>query len=481
LGSSHGEALLHAEDLLCGAIALLVVLHHDWLAANPERMTWCRRQLVTVVERPPAPFPYDCETASGERKWDAFAADAGVALLARDRDDALARRLVANGVASFHYSTTARTLHLACRDRAHLDVDFDRMLGLAIRWAALRTPLTLATRPHLDAHGEVWRERKRALIQDFVDQCLPAELPDIRVVNATAAAEIEAIHAQQFPELARGRSTARGSRRTTSRSRESLHPEGLRLDSHVISAAFVWLDLRSAQPSERQKWLAYVRNFLELTLGSIPRIDDPDHQKIDGLPDHFDDWVFAVVAGTIPLLTAGEDPRSLWQPILDLGSPAHQWIERFFWEWFTHGLRAARSPEGFVRTWSDMIEHALTSPGWDPSLNYTYNLDRMVVELLGFNSTMTTGARPHLRPGRDGNGKRVRQGGSAVVPNAQSGGRISPFRGPAGDDRSCPSIYRLACGSGSVFRFLRLPIWPRRESCGVPACKLGARAAQDCQ
>jgi hypothetical protein len=125
-----------------------------------------------------------------------------------------------------------------------------------------------------------------------------------------------------------------------------------------------------------------------LTLGSIPRIDDPDHQKIDGLPDHFDDWVFAIVAGTIPLLTAAEDPRSLWQPILDLGSPAHQWIERFFWEWFTHGLRAARSPEDFVRTWTDMIDHVMMSPGWDTSLNYTYNLDRMVFELLGFNSTM---------------------------------------------------------------------------------------------
>jgi hypothetical protein len=152
---------------------------------------------------------------------------------------------------------------------------------------------------------------KRALIQEFVDQRMSAELPDIRAVNATAAAEIEAIHAQQFPELARGRSAARPSRRRTGRSRESLHPESFRLDSRVISSAFVWLDLRSARASERQKWLGFVRNFLELTLGSIPRIDDPDHQKIDGLPDHFDDWVFAVVAGAIPLLTASEDPRSL--------------------------------------------------------------------------------------------------------------------------------------------------------------------------
>jgi hypothetical protein len=37
-----------------------------------------------------------------------------------------------------------------------------------------------------------------------------------------------------------------------------------------------------------------------------------------------------------------------------------------------------------------MIEHALTSPGWDPSGCRIYGLDGMVFELLGFNSTMNT-------------------------------------------------------------------------------------------
>jgi len=40
-----GDAIIHAEDVLCGGIALLVVLNHDWLAADPERMAWCRRKL----------------------------------------------------------------------------------------------------------------------------------------------------------------------------------------------------------------------------------------------------------------------------------------------------------------------------------------------------------------------------------------------------------------------------------------------------
>jgi hypothetical protein len=383
-----GDPVIHAEDVLCGGIAVLVILHHDWLTADPERIAWCRRKLAAVLEHQPVPFRFDSEIASGERKWDTFAAEAGVALLARNRDDALARRLVASGVIGFHYSTTARTLLSACRHRERLGDDFDRMLGLAIRWAGLRTPLAFATRPGFDTPDESWHERKEALIRGFVERRAPVELPDIRAVNTAAAAEIDAVQSRRFPEMARARAAPRRSRRRAGRSRESLYRESLRLDSHVISSAFAWLDLRSARPDERRRWLSYVRSFLGLMLASIPQIDDARQQEIDGLPDGFDNWVFGLVARAIPCLTAAEDPRSLWQPILDLGSPAHQWVERFFWDWFTDGLRAAPTPEDFVRLWSGMIEHALTSPAWDPNVNRSYDLDGMVFELLGFDSRM---------------------------------------------------------------------------------------------
>jgi hypothetical protein len=394
-----GDPIIHAQDVLCGGIAVLVVLHHDWLIADPGRIAWCRRKLAAVLEQPPSPFRFDSETASGECKWDTFAAEAGVALLARNRDDALARRLAAIGVIGFHYSTTARTMLSACRHRERLGDDFNRMLGLAIRWAGLRTPLAFATRPGLDAPDETWHERKEDLIRDFVERRSPVELPDIRAVNATAAAEIEAIQARRFPEMARTRGTPRRSRRRAGRSRESLYRESFRLDSHVISSAFAWVDLQSARPDERSLWLGYVRNFLDLTLGSLPQIDDPRQQEIDGLPDEFDNWVFGLVARTIPGLMAAESPRSLWQRILDLGSPAHQWVERFFWDWFTDGLRAAPPPEDFVRLWTGMIEHALTSPAWDPSVNRSSDLDGMVFELLGFNSGMNKlGQNPAFTP-----------------------------------------------------------------------------------
>ena len=71
-----------------------------------------------------------------------------------------------------------------------------------------------------------------------------------------------------------------------------------------------------------------------------------------------------------------------------MGSGAHNWVERFFWYWFTDGRRAAQSPEQFTRLWTEMIQYALENPAWDPKANHSYDLGTMVCELLGFDLKM---------------------------------------------------------------------------------------------
>ena len=399
-------------------------------------MAWCRRKLEAVLQNPPAPFRFDSEMASGDFNWNAFAAEAGVTLLARNRDDALARFLVAAGIVSFHYSTTALTAWRASLLLEQLGDDFDRMLGLAARWAGLRTPYALATRPPFDTQRDTWHARKTALIQQFVDQQLPIEFPDLSEINATAAVEFDAVYAQFFPESAPRRAATRRSRRG-GRFLESLSPEPLKLDSRVISSAFAWLDLPAGiSDADRRKRIDFVRGFLDIVLGAIPKVDDPRQQKIDGLPSDFDSWVFGRVAAAIPSLTAAERPQSLWQPILDLGSPAHEWGERFFWYWFTDGLRAAQTPDDFTRLWSTMIQYALENPGWDPGANRSYDLDGMVFQLLGCDSRMNTRPQSGICFRRCEHGERVCGGCTTMVRNPEGRDRISVFCHSACDDRS---------------------------------------------
>jgi hypothetical protein len=376
-----GDPLYHIEDLLCGAIAVLIVKHHDWLLADPARMAWCRGKLESIVRHPPVPLRFDSAGASGDQKWDSFAGEAGVALLVADRNDPLARRLAAASVVSFHYSTTSRTLIGASRHREQLGEDFDRMLCLAVQWAAQRPPLALALRIRTDIDAEDDYTGKEPLIGEFVEGRVSTELPNMLELSAQAEREIEAIRARRFPESERIRRES--SLHQSGSEVETLRRGRLSIDTRVISAAFAWLDLSSARPTERAKWLGLIRNFLDITLSLIPRITDPRRQRTEDHSDEFDAWVYGIVAGAIPSLTAAEDHRTLWQPILDLGSPAHGWIEHFFWEWFTVGLRAAQSPEQFTRIWRAMIEHALQSPAWDPVTNRSYDLDDAVFWLLG--------------------------------------------------------------------------------------------------
>ena len=390
------EPLHHIEDLICGAIAVLIVKHHDWLVAAPERMDWCRGKVESVARQPPAPVRFNSAAADGDRRWDSFAGEAGVALLARDRSDPLARRLVAASVLSLHYSTTSRTLIRASQRREQLGEEFDRILCLAVQWAAQRPALSLAHRLRTDTETEDDHAGKEALIEEFVERRLPIELPDILELSAQVEREIDAIRARRFPKSTRMRRRESKTRRPGSEV-ETLHRGRLSVDTRVLSAAFAWLDLASARPDERAKWFGLVRTFLHITLGLIPLITDPRRQRTEDHPDEFDAWVYGIVAATIPSMSDAEDHRTLWRPILDRGPPAHKWIERFFWEWFTVGVRAAQTPERFTTIWSEMIEHALQSPAWDPATSRSYELDDAVFWLLGLGTKINEiGQRPEF-------------------------------------------------------------------------------------
>src|SRR5207302_1878582 len=110
----------------------------DWLAADPDRIAWCRRKLEMIVENPRPWAPIDPPVAVGNLHWDAFAAECGVALLAENQEDSLGRVLVSIGIVAYHYETTALTMGRAFQWRERLGDEFDRMISLADRWAGLR-------------------------------------------------------------------------------------------------------------------------------------------------------------------------------------------------------------------------------------------------------------------------------------------------------------------------------------------------------
>ncbi len=123
-------------DSLLGGVAVLMTLHREWLRVEPAREVWCTEQLVRCVRQPPRRRAYDMPESAGSWSWDNFAAECGVALLAEDPADPLARRLVLDGMTCFRFATVSATICRAYRLRTRLGEEFERMKAFVGEWSA---------------------------------------------------------------------------------------------------------------------------------------------------------------------------------------------------------------------------------------------------------------------------------------------------------------------------------------------------------
>lgn len=395
----------YRSNAIAGGIAVLLRRHYEWLDAEPERMAWCLSELHRIASQPHPRRQFDFPETTGDWGWDCFLAEAGVCLLSRHVNVAVARQLVAIGVAAYHYGTTAKTMRLAYEFRQQISDDFEQMQHLAIRWSVVRRLLgdceqylsDLKTmRPFSEASGDTdakiaqlaaaWKSQQCEhirLVENFVNgSTLPITLEE---AGATGAADAERLALIRFPER-----PPRSVKKDATSSRRKARRQDPGVDWQVLKAALGWLDLLPAgAEGKRGATLDHVRGLLQLALntllaGTDVESEDADDDEIDGLPGDSDAWVFGNVARAVVHARDDEEAESLWRPILSLGLRAHQWIERFFWEWFTVGVHSSPSPETFARRWSQMIEFALALPSWNPTIARSHHLDDVVFELLGY-------------------------------------------------------------------------------------------------
>jgi len=163
-----------------------------------------------------------------------------------------------------------------------------------------------------------------------------------------------------------------------------MYRKDLGIDVRVIQAGFSWLTLEgTGSPGERKDALDQVNELLQLVVTALFPIEDEDDGQRATLPDDFDRWVFGIVAESTVLCVDDENSSKLWKPILSLGTPGKEWVEQFYWDWFTDGLQAAPSADAFVNRWVQMVEFALDSPLWDPKQVDEFELEKPIGELLG--------------------------------------------------------------------------------------------------
>ncbi|MBC7816538.1 MAG: hypothetical protein IAG10_06600, partial [Planctomycetaceae bacterium] len=372
-GDDSERADILRANAICGGIAVLFILHLDWLEAQPALGEWCSRQLREIVEKPPGREDFDVRESATEYHWQSFLGDIAIDELPLSTESAGCRRIVAQSVMAFHFVTTALTLRRAFQIREALGVEFQRLLNFVALWAAW-----CRIRGHLEGwqiSSEYLRRSYWHLFRAFVEMKIPTTTLDWSMIGQVAITRMDRLHRTQFP------GTEHAPRFHHRRHDHDVQRHDPGFDIEFLRCAFQWLPLLDADwPAEdRQGYVRLVRDLLSVSLNMLPTLSEDE--EVEGTPFPFDRWIFEQSARTIARLRLNETPEQLWEPILKLGPQYRYWVDSFLTGWMIHGLKAAATPEQFVTHWRSMIEFVLLHPLW----NDHWHLDELVVELLGMN------------------------------------------------------------------------------------------------
>jgi len=364
-------------------IATLANRHWAWITEDPDRYNWCLSTLLAISQDPPTIDRIWGEHDSSCLDWEDFAAQAIVPFWANDPSNMELRGLVAHRAMSGHYSAVALLTDTAFRHRNDLGEEFDRLISFIIQWAVIRHDINKNKRLQSDpVDVDGWfSEHGKA----FIEGTMPSEWGDWG---------IEAVKNGEPYEASPNRSIT-NSKRTSSGA--AVHP---RTDQMLITSAFtniLQLD-KAGSDTERKKWLSFWFQALECMAGSQRVCDEEGQIVLDGDIEardiyRFDRWLADRCVELILEMESAEAPERVWQTIIDLGPPAHRWVETFLSSWVTCGMRSPSSADRFVAEWKRIFDYASESqiwcdrqrawPNWKDFWLHLLGIDHFLIQLWG--------------------------------------------------------------------------------------------------
>jgi len=344
-------------NVRCAAAAVAILRFRDWLRAHPEDEQWCIETLLAHVFAPPQD-EHDHYFPGTRWDWHVFCAEALPVLWSEEPHSETYRRAMGFLAMFPNDSAVVAVGFAAARVRAELKGEFLRFQHLELDWALLRGEMR-DLRNRLQASS--WQEsddpeeraaalelqrtelqrRHEELLSAFVRGTLEASIPNW---SATAL----------YPED--------GSRASAGPTRRR-HQRRIQIDPEYLSHAFAWMPSldETIDTAERQRVLGFWRegtHYLTERLGG----DAEGDAEVDGTPYQSDYWLLRGIGAATAQLTPGEC-ADLWQPILNLGSAGHYWVEHFLRDFFSRGLTEPR-PTHFLEVWREILGYARAAPKW---------------------------------------------------------------------------------------------------------------------
>jgi hypothetical protein len=348
-----------SEDALCGIVAVAVVRHRAWLAADPAREAEALAILREVGTQPPKRF-WLVEDDICAFKWDNFAAWALTTLWCEQPNDPYFLQAVGALALWDRYLVVAQVMSVAAQHRTQLGTHFDRLLAHTLRYSPARHRARMEQHmPHKSFDRDAWA---RVHLEKFLagkTKPLPA--------SWVGLVEPRKRRGREANDLTRG------------------------FDIGHMCAALDWAeDLGTARDEEEQ--LTWLRFHRESLLCAVTRIewmpDAPSRERWNDRQDRFpykdERRLLERIARIVARLAPGGNHRPLWEPIFALGRAGAPWVEAFVSQWLIEATDDDGPGLAFIEQWLAMLSYAESSPAWKSGGDSRSSSREMWIKLLGF-------------------------------------------------------------------------------------------------
>ena len=371
---------------VAGGIAVLVVLHRDWLRQNPEIEKWCLETLRDLKLAEASEF--DSPVSALNHTAESFLGEAGVALLLESSEEWVLQSAF-EGVTGFYYNSTLQTMWRAYLVRQQLGEKFGELMNVVILWSALRRGATRES--GYQADRALLAKYKKTLFRRYVAGKLKGTLFPLRKAETLGRSVLQRVSRRLMSsEERRWREEMRASRRERNDDRK-LDRDIPDIDFEVIQKGFgfLWAMVRDPLPGEEQTLERYIRELFDAEMRTLPRPQPgEENYEIQGTPHQFDVWVMARVAEFIARANSVEVARQFYRPIVDLGPAGRYWVEDFLQTWVSIGLEMSTDLTTFAKIWEDMVNYAMTLRAWQPSASGRWSrAESLAVDLVGLHDT----------------------------------------------------------------------------------------------
>lgn len=338
---------MHATEspanALAGGIAVLLCLHYEWVATQPELLKWCRDSLARVVLHPPPRHSMDVPESVSTWTWDCFAAEAAAALWRRSPEDPDLRTQIAILAFSHHNAAVALLMRGAGQMVQERFPDVQRLRRLVFEHAHIRNRMNFV-RQLAQYRDEIGEDEVQQAFREL-DEWYQRQVEDFGEGRSDTIAN----------EWANMDSTGMFADRDDLRRRRF---GGYLLDFKLLRAAHESAWALDEAPSAEER--AYRVWFLKAALDFWTTLVTEDRREdVSRYPGEDERWLLDRLAAAIRVMTPGEMPEEIWERLVNLPTDAHHWSEVFLDSFFRQSLAADPVPNSLAEQIRLLVDRAL--------------------------------------------------------------------------------------------------------------------------